>query len=157
MGRKAKVPYFQINLNDRFLALSKRGQDAIRKSRLGHFGDEIFPRINPDDFMVLYSENGRGPSFLQGYVGAYLIMCMLNLTVDELLLRIDSDIAIQYALQTTSLPEQPFSRRNSKLIKRNPALISLRNVSKRSLLNSSTTWALINQVVLDGLKSAWTV
>lgn len=112
MGRKAKVPYFQINLNDRFLALSKRGQDAIRKSRLGHFGDEIFPRINPDDFMVLYSENGRGPSFLQGYVGAYLIMCMLDLTVDELLLRIDSDIAIQYALQTTSLPEQPFSRRN---------------------------------------------
>ena len=112
MGRKAKAPYFQINLNDRFLALSERGQDAIRKSRLGHFGDETFPRINPDDFMVLYSDEGRGPSFLQGYVAAFLIMCMLDITADELLLRIDTDIAVQYALHTTSLDKQPFSRRN---------------------------------------------
>ncbi len=112
MGRKAKTPYMQINLADRFLALSKRGQEAIRKSRLGHFGDEIFPKINPDDFMVLYSENGRGPSYLQGLVGAYLVMNMLDITADELILRIDSDIAIQYVLHTTSLDKQPFSRRN---------------------------------------------
>lgn len=113
MGRKAKTPYMQINLGDRFLALSKRGQDAIRNSRLGHFGDEIFPKINPDDFMVLYSDNGRGPSYLQGLVGAYLIMVMLDITADELLLRIDSDIAIQYALHTTSLEKQPFSKETS--------------------------------------------
>lgn len=112
MGRKAKIPYMQINLTDRFLALSKRGQDAIINSRLGHFGDETFPRIDPDVFMVLYSENGRGPSYLQGLVGAYLVMNMLNITADELILRIDSDIAIQYALHTTSLEKQPFSRRN---------------------------------------------
>ena len=112
MGRKAKTPCMQINLGDRFLALSKRGQEAIINSRLGHFGDETFPRIDPDIFMVLYSDNGRGPSYLQGLVGAYLVMNMLDITVDDLILRIDSDIAIQYALHTTSLDEQPFSRRN---------------------------------------------
>lgn len=112
MGRKAKVPYVQLNLGDRFLNLSKRGQDAIRKSRLGHFGDEIFPMINPDDFMVLYSDNGRGPSDLQRLVASYLILRMENITFDEFMLRIDSDIALQYALNTTSHDKQPVSRRN---------------------------------------------
>lgn len=102
----------QINLGDRFLALSKRGQDAIINSRLGHFGDETFNQIDPNVFMVLYTDNGRGPSYLQGLVGAYLVMNMLDITADELILRIDSDIAIQYALHTTSLEKQPFSRRN---------------------------------------------
>lgn len=112
MGRKAKSPYIQINLGDRFVQLPKRGQEAIRKSALGHFGDEVFPLINADDFMVLYSDNGRGPSYLQGLIGAYLIMRMQDLSADELLLRIDTDIAIQYALHTTGMEKQPFSRRN---------------------------------------------
>lgn len=112
MGRKAKAPNIQLHLGDRFIQLSKRGQDAIRKSPLGHFGDEIFPKINADDFMVLYSDNGRGPSYLQGLVGAYLLMMKLNLTADDLLLRIETDISIQYALHTTSMEKQPFSRRN---------------------------------------------
>ena len=112
MGRKAKSPYIQIHMGDRFINLPKRAQEAIRKSNLGHFGDEVFPSINADDFMVLYSDNGRGPSYLQGLVGAYLVMRMLNITTDELLLRIDTDIAIQYALHTTSMDRQPFSRRN---------------------------------------------
>ncbi len=112
MGRKAKSPYIQINLGDRFIHLPKRGQDAIRRSALGHFGDEVFPLINADDFMVLYSGNGRGPSYLQGLVAAYLVMKMLDITAGELLLRIDTDIAIQYALHTTGMEKQPFSRRN---------------------------------------------
>ena len=112
MGRKAKSPYIQMNLGDRFINLSRRAQDAIRKSKLGHFGDEVFPLIDADDFMVLYSDKGRGPSYLQGLVGAYLVMRMLDITADELLLRIDTDIAIQYALHTTSMDRQPFSRRN---------------------------------------------
>lgn len=112
MGRKAKSPYIQIHMGDRFINLPKRAQEAIRKSNLGHFGDEVFPLIDADDFMVLYSDNGRGPSFLQGLVGAYLVMRMLDITADELLLRIDTDIAIQYALHTTSMDRQPFSRRN---------------------------------------------
>lgn len=101
-----------MNLGDRFLNLSPRGQKVIRESALGHFGDEIFPLINPDDFLVLYSEAGRGPSYLQGIVGAYLIQKMEHLTVDQLLMRIDTDVAVQYALHTTSLERQPFSRRN---------------------------------------------
>ena len=112
MGRKAKTPYMQMNLDDRFLTLSKRGQDQIINSRLGHFGDKTFNMINPDAFLVLYSDGGRGPSYLQGYVGAYLIKNMLNITVDEFILRVESDIAIQYALHTTGFRKQPFSRRN---------------------------------------------
>lgn len=65
MGRKAKSPNIKLHLGDRFINLSKRGQEAIRKSSLGHFGDELFPKINADDFMILYSDNGRGPSYLQ--------------------------------------------------------------------------------------------
>lgn len=112
MGRRAKTPYFQLNLGDRFLNLSERGKKEIRESALGHFGDEILPLINPNDFAVLYSENGRGPSNLQTLVAAYLIMNMEHMTADELAMRVDSDIAVQYALGTTSLHKQPFSRRN---------------------------------------------
>ena len=112
MGRKPKTPGVQMNFSDRFLNLSKRGQDAVRNSDLGHFGDEIFPKIDPKVFEVLYSDNGRGPYYLQGMVAAYMIMKGQDLSVDEMLLRIDSDIAIQYALHTTSMEHQPFSRRN---------------------------------------------
>lgn len=68
--------------------------------------------IDADDFMVLYSDNGCGSSYLQGLVGTYLVMRMPDITADELLLRIDTDIAIQYAIHTTSMDRQPFSRRN---------------------------------------------
>lgn len=112
MGRRAKTPNMQMKLDDRFLMLPLRAQNAIRKSRLGHFGDEIFPLIDPDDFMVLYSDNGRGPSYLQGYVGLYLLHLMLHETADDLMLRVQTDISVQYALHTTSFDKQPFSRRN---------------------------------------------
>ena len=112
MGRRAKIPGIQMNFSDRFLNLSPRGQAAIRNSDLGHFGDEIFPLIDEKMFAVLYSDSGRGPYYLQGVVAAYLIMKRLDLSVDDLLLRIDSDIAVQYALHTTSMEKQPFSRRN---------------------------------------------
>ena len=112
MGRKAKSPNMQMKLDDRFLILPLRAQNAICNSRLGHFGDEIFPLIDPDDFMVLYSDNGRGPSYLQGYVGLYLLHLMLHETADDLMLRVQTDISVQYALHTTSFDKQPFSRRN---------------------------------------------
>ena len=110
--KRAKTPYFQMNFGDRFLNLSDRGKKEIRDSALGHFGDEILPLIDPNDFAVLYSENGRGPANLQTLVAAYLIMNMEHMTADELSMRIDSDVAVQYALGTTSLHKQPFSRRN---------------------------------------------
>ena len=112
MGRRAKTPGIQMNFSDRFLNLSPRGQAAIRNSDLGHFGDIIFPLIDPKIFEVLYSDVGRGPFYLQGLVAAYLVMKRLDLSVDEMLLRIDTDIAVQYALHTTSMEKQPFSRRN---------------------------------------------
>ena len=62
--------------------------------------------------MVLYSDNGRGSSYLPWLVWAYLVMKMQDTTADELLLRIDTDIAIQYALHITGMDKQAFSRRN---------------------------------------------
>jgi hypothetical protein len=64
MGRRAKAPYVQMNLGDSFLNLSSRGQKAIRQSRLGHFGDQVFDKIPYEDFAVIYSDKGRGPSDL---------------------------------------------------------------------------------------------
>lgn len=67
-------------MGDRFLVLLKREQKAIRQSRLGYFDDEIFAKINPDDFMALYRESGRGLAYLQGLIGVYLLMVLLKLT-----------------------------------------------------------------------------
>ena len=61
---------------------------------------------------MLYSDNGRGPSYLQGYVGLYLLHLMMHETADDLMLRVQTDVSIQYALHTTSFDKQPFSRRN---------------------------------------------
>ena len=72
----------------------------------------MFGRIPYQDFAVIYSENGQGPSNLIYLVAAYMIMIQENITVDTLMLRIDSDVAIQYALHTTSMSKQPISRRN---------------------------------------------
>ena len=112
MSRSARVVDVQMNLGDRFLNLSERGKKAILNSRLGYFGDEIFPRIDPDIFMVLYSDTGRRPEDLKRLIAAALIMRMENLTADELALRVDTDVAVQYALNSTSMERQPFSRRN---------------------------------------------
>ena len=112
MGRRAKAPYVQMNLGDSFLNLSQRGQEAIRKSRLGHFGDQVFDKIPYQDFAVIYSDNGRGPSNLLYLVAAYMIIVQEDLTADEFFLRLDSDVSIQYAMHTTSCVKQPVSRRN---------------------------------------------
>jgi len=84
-GTQSKKPDIQMKLDDRFLTLPSRAKNALRNSRLGHFGDEIFPLIDPDDFIVLYSDNGRGPSYIQGYVGLYLLHLMLHETADDLM------------------------------------------------------------------------
>lgn len=112
MGRRAKTPYIQLTINDRFLNLSDRARKAIVNSRLGHFGDHVFAQIPYQEFTAIYSANGRGPSNLLYNIAAYLIMVQENYTVDELILNIDSDIAVQYALHTTSMDKQPVSRSN---------------------------------------------
>lgn len=82
MGRRAKTPYIQINLGDRFLRLTDRGKKEILGSPPGYFGDNVFGRISYQDFSVIYSENGRGPSNLIYLVAAYMIMIQENITVD---------------------------------------------------------------------------
>ena len=112
MGRRAKAPYVQMNLGDSFLNLSSRGQKAIRQSRLGHFGDQVFDKIPYEDFAVIYSDKGRGPSDLIYLIAAHMIIVQEDITADEFFLRLDSDAAIQYAMHTTSCTKQPVSRRN---------------------------------------------
>lgn len=112
MSRRYKSPPMQMNMGDRFLNLSERGQNAIRNSVFGHFGDNVFPRINTEDYLVLYSKEGRGPAYLQGLIAVAYFVKSSDITVDELLMRIETDIAYQYALHTTSAEKQPFSRRN---------------------------------------------
>lgn len=112
MSRRRKSPPMQLNMGDRFLNLSERGQKAIRNSILGHFGDVVFPRINTDDYRVLYSSEGRGPAYLQGLIAATYLFQSTDMSVDDLIMHIETDIAYQYALHTTSAEKQPFSRRN---------------------------------------------
>ena len=85
MGRRAKTPYIQINLGDRFLRLTDRGKKEILGSPPGYFGDNVFGRIPYQDFAVIYSENGRGPSNLIYLVAAYMIMIQESITVDTLI------------------------------------------------------------------------
>ena len=83
MGRRAKAPYVQMNLGDSFLNLSSRGQKAIRQSRLGHFGDQVFDKIPYEDFAVIYSDKGRGPSDLIYLIAAHMIIVQEDITADE--------------------------------------------------------------------------
>ena len=82
MGRRAKTPYIQINPGDRFLRLTDRGKKESLGSPPSYFGDNVFGRIPYQDFAVIYSENGRGPSNLIYLVAAYMIMIQENITVD---------------------------------------------------------------------------
>lgn len=112
MSRRRKTPPMQLTIGDRFLNLSERGQKVILNSELGHFGDEVFTRINVDDYRVLYSDEGRGPTYLQGLIAATYLFQSSDMSVDDLIMHIETDIAYQYALHTTSADKQPFSRRN---------------------------------------------
>ena len=117
-----------MNLGDSFLNLSSRGQKAIRQSRLGHFGDQVFDKIPYEDFAVIYSDKGRGPSDLIYLIAAHMIIVQEDITADEFFLRLDSDAAIQYAMRA----------------------------SKRSPSQTRRLWALASPARKAGSKSAWT-
>ena len=103
----------QISLSDTFLLTSKRTQKTVLKSWAKDFSEIIFPTINEERFSVLYSNNpaSRPNTPINVIIGALCLKEMFNLTDDELLESILCDIRFQYALNTTSMEEQPFSDR----------------------------------------------
>lgn len=103
----------QITLNDSFLNLTARTQKMIQKSWAADFADIVFPAINEERFSVLYSKNSatRPNTPINFIVGALILKENNNLSDDELVESICCDVRYQYALHTTSLPEQPVSDR----------------------------------------------
>lgn len=103
----------QICLSDNYLLASKRTQKTVLKSWAKNFSEIIFPAINEERFSVLYSDNpaSRPNTPVNVIIGALSLKEMFTLTDDELLESILCDIRFQYALNTTSMEEQPFSDR----------------------------------------------
>lgn len=103
----------QMTLNDSFLNQTVRTQKMIQKSWAADFAEIVFPAINEDRFSVLYSDNpaSRPNTPVNVIVGALMLKENNNLNDDELLAAICCDVRYQYALHTTSFPEQPVSDR----------------------------------------------
>ena len=103
----------QLSLDDKFNQSSDRTKKFILNSWAGSFAETIFPLINEERFAVLYSSNtfSRPNTPVNIVIGALLLKEMCGLTDEELLLNIVTDVKYQYALNTTSYPEQPVSDR----------------------------------------------
>ena len=103
----------QLSLSDPLYLMSEREKRMLDKSWAKKFGDEIFPLINEKRFEPLYSANNatRPNTPVNCIIGALILKELHNLTDDELMENIIFDVRYQYALNTTSFDEQPFSDR----------------------------------------------
>lgn len=103
----------QLTLEDSFLNLDERTKKFVIKSWAKDFSEIIFPAINENRFSVLYSNNAasRPNNPVNAVIGSLILKELLNLTDDELLASILCDVRFQYALNTTSFKDQPFSDR----------------------------------------------
>ena len=103
----------QLSLENSFTNASKRVQRVVMNSWAKDFSDVVFPAINGDKFIVLYTDNEASrPTTPANYiVGALLIKEMFGLTDDETVEMLICDLRAQYALHSTSLEEQPISDR----------------------------------------------
>ena len=103
----------QLSLDDSFLNLDERTKKFVIKSWAKDFSEIIFPAINEKRFSVLYSNNAasRPNNPVNAVIGSLILKELFNLTDDELLASILCDVRFQYALNTTSFKDQPFSDR----------------------------------------------
>ena len=103
----------QLTLEDSFLNLDERTKKFVIKSWAKNFSEIIFPAINEKRFSVLYSDNAasRPNNPVNAVIGSLILKELFNLTDDELLASILCDVRFQYALNTTSFKDQPFSDR----------------------------------------------
>ena len=103
----------QLSLEDSFLNSNDRTKKFVMTSWAKGFADVIFPAINEKRFSVLYSDTkaSRPNNPVNAVIGSLILKELFNLTDDELLASILCDIRFQYALNTTSFKDQPFSDR----------------------------------------------
>ena len=99
----------QISLTDSFLNLTERERKALEKSWAKIFADDIFPAIDEKRFSVLYSDKGCPNTPVNVIVGALIIKELFDYSDDEIVENLMLDLHLQYALHTTSFPEQPLS------------------------------------------------
>ena len=103
----------QISLVDSFFGLTDREQRYLNNSWAKAFSDKIFPAINEERFVVLYSDKASRPNTpVNVIVGALILKELMHLTDDELMQSLMFDVRYQYALHTTSFEEQPLSDRS---------------------------------------------
>ena len=103
----------QFCLEDSTYSLTERSQKMLKKSWAENFAQHIFPLINEDRFSVLYSTNqaSRPNTPVNVNIGLLLLKEMFGSTDEELMETVLFDVRYQYALHTTSFPEQPVSDR----------------------------------------------
>ena len=103
----------QLSLEDSFINSNDRTKKFVMTSWAKGFADIIFPAINEKRFSVLYSDTkaSRPNNPVNAVIGSLILKELFTLTDDELLASILCDIRFQYALNTTSFKDQPFSDR----------------------------------------------
>lgn len=100
----------QIAFFDSLTGLTEREQKFLEKSWAKPFAEDIFPAIDEERFSVLYSSKASRPNTpVNVIIGALIIKELFDLSDDEVLENLMLDPRYQYALHTTSLPEQPMS------------------------------------------------
>lgn len=103
----------QLSLEDSFDTASDRMKSFVLKSWAKDFGEIVFPAINEERFAILYSENNnsRPNAPVNVLIGALILKALHQLTDEELVdALVCGDLRYQYALRTTSFPEQPISK-----------------------------------------------
>ncbi len=101
----------QIDMFDKTNGLNDYHMKLLEKSWAGYFRENIFPKINEDNFSVLFSTKVSRPNTPVNIMVGLLILKELNgQTDDELMNSLIFDIRFQYALYTTSYERQPISR-----------------------------------------------
>lgn len=102
----------QLSLTDSTFNLTEREKKALDHSWAKTFSENIFPKIQEEDFAPLYSTNYSRPNTpVNVIVGALILKEVLGDTDDELVQALMFDIRYQFALHTTSFTEQPLSDR----------------------------------------------
>jgi len=103
----------QASMYNPIYGLTEREMRYLQKSWAWEFSKVVFPAINEERFSVLYSDNNatRPNTPVNIIIGALLIKELIGLTDEELLEHILFSAQYQYALNTESFDEQPFSDR----------------------------------------------
>jgi len=102
----------QMAINDALLSLTEREIKHLKGSWAETFSKKIFPFIDEDRFKVLYSDNpaSRPNNPANVYFGLLILREIFNQSDEEALNSLMFDLRYQYALHTTSFPEQPVSK-----------------------------------------------